>query len=91
MYQSDNSARPNKNTYDLVIQACGYGEEWELAVSLLDDMVDLGMTLDTQTFNIAIAACARSGQWLAARTLAASMPNRGVAPDRFTYASVVAA
>lgn len=91
MYQNESSALPNKSTYDLVIQACGYGGEWELAVSLLDDMADVGIALDTQTFNMAIAACARSGQWLAAHTLAATMPNRGVAPDGFTYTSVVAA
>lgn len=91
MYQDEKGAKPNKNTYDLVMQACGYGGEWELAMTLLDDMCDLGIKLDTQTFNIAISACARSGQWLAAETLAASMPTRGVTPDSFTYTSVVAA
>lgn len=91
MWQESKGARPNKRTYDLVIQACGHGGEWELGVTLIDDMRDLGIKPDAQTFNIAVAACARSGERLAAETLVANMWNARVAPDEFTYASLVAA
>ena len=91
MWQDPTGARPNKFTYDLVIQACGHGGEWELGVALIDDMRDLGIAPDAQTFNIAVAACARSGERLAAETLVANMWKACVAPDEFTYASLVAA
>ncbi|CAM9832210.1 unnamed protein product, partial [Laminaria digitata] len=91
MWQDAEGAKPNKRTYDLVIQACGHGGEWELGVTLIDDMRDLGIKPDAQTFNIAVAACARSGERLAAETLVANMLRAGVAPDEFTYASLVAA
>ena len=91
MWQDTDGAKPNKRTYDLVIQACGHGGEWELGVTLIDDMRDLGIKPDAQTFNIAVAACARSGERLAAETLVANMLRAGVTPDEFTYASLVAA
>lgn len=91
MWQDTEGAKPNKRTYDLVIQACGHGGEWELGVTLIDDMRDLGIKPDAQTFNIAVAACARSGERLAAETLVANMLKAGVTPDEFTYASLVAA
>lgn len=91
MWQDPTGARPNKFTYDLVIQACGHGGEWELGVALIDDMRDLSIAPDAQTFNIAVAACARSGERLAAETLVANMWKACVAPDEFTYASLVAA
>ena len=91
MWQDTKGAKPNKRTYDLVIQACGHGGEWELGVALIDDMRDLGIKPDAQTFNIAVAACARSGERLAAETLVANMLRAGVTPDEFTYASLVAA
>ena len=91
MWQDTEGAKPNKRTYALVIQACGHGGEWELGVTLIDDMRDLGIKPDAQTFNIAVAACARSGQRLAAETLVANMFRAGVTPDEFTYASLVAA
>ncbi|CAN0144831.1 unnamed protein product [Ectocarpus fasciculatus] len=91
MWQDPAGAKPSKHTYDLVIQACGHGGEWELGVTLIDDMRDLGIKPDAQTFNIAVAACARSGERLAAETLVANMRNARVTPDEFTYASLVAA
>lgn len=91
MWQDPAGAKPSKHTYDLVIQACGHGGEWELGVTLIDDMRDLGIKPDAQTFNIAVAACARSGERLAAETLVANMRNARVIPDEFTYASLVAA
>lgn len=91
MWRDAKGAKPNKRTYDLVIQSCGHGGEWELAVALLDDMRDLGIKPDVQTFNIATAACGRSGEMLAAETLVASMWRSGVTPNAFTYASLVAA
>lgn len=91
MWHDPIGAKPNKRTYDLVIQACGHGGEWELGVTLLDDMRDLGIKADAQTFNIATAACARSGERLAAETLVANMWRSGVKPDEFTYASLVTA
>lgn len=91
MWQDTRGAKPNKRTYDLVIQACGHGGEWGLGVALIDDMRDLGIKADVQTFNIAVAACARSGERLAAETLVANMWRSGVTPDEFTYASLVAA
>lgn len=91
MWQDDTGPKPNKRTYDLVIQACGHGGEWELGVALMDDMRDLGIKLDVQTFNIATAACARAGESLAAETVVATMRRSGVAPDEFSYASLVAA
>ncbi|CAM9360667.1 unnamed protein product, partial [Ectocarpus sp. 4 AP-2014] len=91
MWQDPEGAKPSKHTYDLVIQACGHGGEWELGVTLIDDMRDLGIKPDAQTFNMAVAACARSGERLAAETLVANMRNARVAPDEFTYASLVAA
>lgn len=91
MWQDSEGPRPNKQTYDLVIKACGYGGEWELGVALIDDMRDLGIKPDAQTFNIAVDACARSGERLAAETLVANMRKARIAPDEFTYASLVAA
>eukprot|EP00752_Nemacystus_decipiens_P006448 g5808.t1 len=91
MWQDPTGPRPNKLTYDLVIQACGHGGEWELGVALIDDMRDLDIAPDAQTFNIAVAACARSGERLAAETLVANMWKARVTPDEFTYASLVAA
>ncbi|CAB1119855.1 unnamed protein product [Ectocarpus sp. CCAP 1310/34] len=91
MWQDPEGAKPSKHTYDLVIQACGHGGEWELGVTLIDDMRDLGIKPDAQTFNMAVAACARSGERLAAETLVANMRNARVVPDEFTYASLVAA
>ncbi len=91
MWQDSKGPRPNKRTYDLVIQACGHGGEWELGVALIDDMRDLGIRPDTQTFNIAVTACGRSGERLAAETLVANMWKARVVPDEFTYASLVAA
>ncbi|CAM9972289.1 unnamed protein product, partial [Ectocarpus sp. 8 AP-2014] len=91
MWQDPEGAKPSKHTYDLVIQACGHGGEWELGVTLIDDMRDLGIKPDAQTFNMAVTACARSGERLAAETLVANMRNARVVPDEFTYASLVAA
>lgn len=91
MWQDDTGPKPNKRTYDLVIQACGHGGEWELGVALVDDMRDLGIKPDVQTFNIATAACARAGESLAAETIVATMRRSGIAPDEFSYASLVAA
>ncbi|CAM9800577.1 unnamed protein product, partial [Ectocarpus sp. 12 AP-2014] len=91
MWQDPEGAKPSKHTYDLVIQACGHGGEWELGVTLIDDMRDLGIKPNAQTFNMAVAACARSGERLAAETLVANMRNARVVPDEFTYASLLAA
>lgn len=39
--------RPNKCSYDAVIHACraGTGDEWKLALDLLDDMRRSGLTV----------------------------------------------
>ncbi|CAN0285429.1 unnamed protein product, partial [Discosporangium mesarthrocarpum] len=82
-------ARPNKVSYDLVMQACGHGGEWELGVALLEDMREVGATPDLQSFNIAVSACARCGEWKEAFLLVGLMRRAGVVPDAFTYSALI--
>ena len=55
---------PNEIAYNAAISACDHGGQWEMAVSLLDELrtrADLRPT--AVSYSSAISACGRAGEW----------------------------
>lgn len=46
--------QPNAISYNSAIDACGRGEQWQLALALLREMQELGIPQDEVTFGTAV-------------------------------------
>ena len=44
-------------SFNAVISVCKKGGQWQQALSLLEDMLTVGVTLDVISFSAAISAC----------------------------------
>ena len=44
-------------SYNTAILSCDKGRQWELVLSLINEMQDMGVTLEVISFNKAISAC----------------------------------
>ena len=56
-------AAPDTVAYTAVMDCCGKAGQWEVALSLLQEMKDAGPVPDRMTYNTAMDACAKGGQW----------------------------
>merc|ERR1712070_915880 len=72
---------PNVVSYSAAISACEKGQQWEDALSLLDDVQGSFLVPDVVSFNAAISACEVCGRSPEAGQLKLQMRQTGVAPD----------
>jgi pentatricopeptide repeat protein len=63
--------------------------KWQQAITLLDSMHELKISIPTVMFNKVIAACAKAKQTNAARDLFHKMKAQKVQPDTVTYNSLI--
>jgi pentatricopeptide repeat protein len=83
--------RPNRVAYASAISACATGGQWVLAIKLLDDMREVGVSPDVRHCAAAIAACDKGGAWEMALKLLLRMDGRGVPPNTVAYNSAISA
>ncbi|CAN0465514.1 unnamed protein product, partial [Ectocarpus sp. 12 AP-2014] len=80
---------PNKYCYTAAVSACARGRNWELALSLLDEMREAGLSPDHFTYGSAVSAMARTGQWRRALGLLRRMAGEGLRPNVVCYGAAV--
>ena len=93
--QQDPTLNANYVTYTTLIKALvtsssfnkatNYSENVEEAMSLLQEMINMGRTPDIVTYNTLIEAWCNCDKWYEAKKLAADMEARGVSPNAVTY------
>ncbi|CAM9882463.1 unnamed protein product [Ectocarpus sp. 12 AP-2014] len=54
---------PNLVSFNTAMGACGKAGQWEIALSLLEEIADSGFAPDAISYNTAAAACARAEEW----------------------------
>jgi pentatricopeptide repeat protein len=82
---------PNVVSFNAAIGACEKGEQWQLALGLLDEMPRRSIQPDSITYNQVIMACAAGQQWEMSLAMLREMPGRGMVPAATAYSSLIAA
>ncbi|CAE7559987.1 unnamed protein product [Symbiodinium natans] len=72
-----------------VITACGRGERWELALSILNQMPSLGAACTVVTYTAAMTACTAAGHWQRCLQLGESLTAAGIAKNVVVYGCLV--
>ncbi|CAE8631090.1 unnamed protein product, partial [Polarella glacialis] len=78
-------------TFNTTISACEKGGQWQLALSLLDEMSKSKVWKDTVTYNASISACEKSGQWQLALALLDAMDCAKLMRNTITYSAGISA
>merc|ERR1712232_1120983 len=78
-------------TYSAAISACEKGRQWELALKLLGEMQEAGVTPNVITYSSAISACEKGRQWELALKLLGEMQEAGLTPNVITYNAAISA
>ena len=73
------------------IDACGKGQQWITATTLLREMQQWHMKPSTITYNAAISACEKGQQWISATTLLREMQQWHMKTDTITYSAAISA
>ncbi|CAM9465088.1 unnamed protein product, partial [Choristocarpus tenellus] len=82
---------PDVITYNTAISACGRGRKYQLALNLLRQMEEEGISPDRFSFSAAISACKSSAQWQTALTLLDTMQRKGLGRELHSLNAAVAA
>ena len=69
------------------IGACEKGGQWQLALSLFQNMSSVKVIPGVISYSAAISACEKSGQWQHALRLFQHMPDAKVSPNVIGYCS----
>lgn len=86
------SSKPDIQTFNTVISACGRAGEWELALEVMSQAKERrGLRLTRVTYNAAIAACGKGGRVERAVELLGEMRNAGLVPDAMSFNSAMLA
>merc|ERR1712194_784675 len=77
-------------SYNASISACEKGQQWRVALTLLDDLCESNeLQPDVFTYNAAILSCSSSYQWMLAFDLLDSMACRGIELDANCYSRMI--
>lgn len=77
--------------YNIAIDACGKGGQWQLALLLFDELKRIGLEADTVTFNSAISACrGHPGTWFLALSILDEANEWGFA-DLVSFSTAISA
>lgn len=79
---------PNFIIYSAAIAACEKGEEWQMALQLLDRLISVDSIVP---FNSALSACEKCCEWTWALELLQSMETSGLVPDQITLSAAILA
>ena len=79
-------AYPDRITYNAAISTCSKGEQWQLALVLLQTMVNEDIVADNFSYNSAVSACSECTQWQRVFYILQRMPVDNVLPDAITQA-----
>ncbi|CAE8623607.1 unnamed protein product [Polarella glacialis] len=82
-------ARPDIVSYSAALSGCEKGKQWEKALSLLVEMREQGLPLETIAFSAAISACEGARRWDFAIWLLEEMVLDSAAPNSVTYTSAI--
>ena len=78
--------------YNAAITACEKGGQFLRAMSLLDEMKSLNVSMpDLISYNAAIAACEADAHWRQALALLDEMQDRGIVPDVISCSAAISA
>lgn len=82
---------PNIYIYTNAMRACAKGGNTQKALSLLEDVKDKGLPVDSYCYTAVIDACAKGKQWKKAMELFDEMEEKGIAPTQVTYSVTISA
>ena len=91
MLQRIEGIEVNTKSYTAAIMACGNGGNWQMALSLLEEMDQYGVLISDFTYNACISACEKSGKWEIALELLEEMISLGIEPGTITYSACISA
>lgn len=89
--EADLSWKPDATSYNTVIAACTRAGQEEMAVELLREMSELGISGDSSGYTTAILACSENGRWKLASTLLGEMRRARHKPDKKCYTAALTA
>ncbi|CAK9105886.1 unnamed protein product [Durusdinium trenchii] len=78
-------------TWNSAISACDKGQQWHIALVLLDEMKQTDIKADVVSYNTAMSACCRSHNWILGMELLDKMRWTRLEMDRVTLNIAVAA
>ncbi|CAJ1440692.1 unnamed protein product [Effrenium voratum] len=78
----------NVITYSSACSACEKAGEWQRAVALLWELVDM-MQANVVVFNAAISACEKRGMWQMALQILNALPSLQAQPDTITFNATI--
>lgn len=73
--------RGDEVSFTAAIDACAQQGQWNMALSLLDEMRAEGVPPTVRSFSAAISACGKGQQWARAVALLREMEAVGVSPN----------
>lgn len=76
--------RPDEMAYTAAIGACGQDEQWQQALTLLTELKDAQLELNTLGCNAGIRACEKAGQWQHALALLKESRDAAMEPNIVT-------
>lgn len=79
------------NAANAAMAACSRGQQWERALSLLDETRKRRVAHDATSYNIVIAAMEKRQLWEHAMIVLGEMSARRIRPDVFTFNSLMSA
>ncbi|CAE7587210.1 PTAC2 [Symbiodinium microadriaticum] len=80
-----------RGTYNAALSACAAAGKLELALILMEEMQESGITPNFMTYRYAIQSCEDSGCWELALDLMAEMQSVDIEPKQLIFGSVAAA
>eukprot|EP00435_Cladocopium_sp_Y103_P051295 s552_g15.t2 len=85
-----NDVSPDLVTCNTAISACSKGEQWQLALYLLQDLVAVRVA-DCVSYNSAVSACCAGSEWKKVFQILQLMAFNSILPDSITFNGAMAA